>query len=398
MSDLRSQILMFTQQLQHLNCSQDELIKKINKLPYIDQYAFITHDKDINSDNIPVTPHIHLVLCFTQRVRITQIAKELDQPAQYFEIMTKRGNSLEASKNNAFAYLIHQTIQAKKQGKYQYEPSEVIANFDYEQLINTLKHSTFYAPKHVLADFNSGNITKLEALQRIKDSNSPRIPQYVSAINKISDIRVKIKQTKWITEHEKSKKPITIIWIYGSAGVGKTEFAKHIALKYSTDKTYDFTGSTRDIFQSINTSSSLIVDEIRPKDINFNDLLKITDPYNYRKFAPSRYHDKAIIADTIIFTSPFSPIQFFNKYKLDNKDSFKQLQRRLAITIKVTDKQIIQLDPITKPTIKLSKDELLNAIAINQTDSITYIQQAISTNNYIKHSTKQKHISLSDLL
>ena len=93
-----------------------------------------------------------------------------------------------------------------------------------------------------------------------------------------------------------------------------------------------------------------------------------------------------------------SPIQFFNKYKLDNKDSFKQLQRRLAITIKVTDKQIIQLDPITKPTIKLSKDELLNAIAINQTDSITYIQQAISTNNYIKHSTKQKHISLSDLL
>lgn len=398
MSDLRSQILMFTQQLQHLNCSQDELIKKINKLPYIDQYAFITHDKDINSDNIPVTPHIHLVLCFTQRVRITQIAKELDQPAQYFEIMTKRGNSLEASKNNAFAYLIHQTIQAKKQGKYQYEPSEVIANFDYEALINSLKQSTFYAPKQVLTDFNNGSINKLEALDRIKNSNSSRIPQFVSALNKIDEINSQIKQANWIKEHEKSNKPITVIWLYGRAGVGKTEFAKHIALKRSTDKTYDFTGSSRDLFQDIGTASSLIIDEIRPKDIPFSDLLKLTDPHNFIKRAPSRYHDKAIIADTIIFTSPYSPIKFFQKYKLDNADSFKQLQRRITITIEVTDKQIIQLNPQTKPTIKLTQDELLNAIAINQTDSITYTEQAISTNNYIKHPTKTTNLTLADLL
>lgn len=389
---------MFTQQLQHLNCSQDELIKKINKLPYIDQYAFITHDKDINSDNIPVTPHIHLVLCFTQRVRITQIAKELDQPAQYFEIMTKRGNSLEASKNNAFAYLIHQTIQAKKQGKYQYEPSEVIANFNYEELINSLKQSSFYSPKQVLADFNSGNIDKLEALNRIKASNSPRIPQYVSSINKIDEINVLIKQKNWIKTHEKSNKPIKVIWIFGPAGVGKTEFAKHIALKYSPDNKYDFTGSTRDLFQNIGSAPSLIIDEIRPKDIRFNDLLRMTDPYNYRKFAPSRFHDKAIIADTIIFTSPYSPIQFFNKYKLDNQDSFKQLQRRLTTTIKITNKQIIQLTPHTKPTIKLTQDELLNAIALDQTYSLTYTQLAITNNTLIKPRSKQSNLSLSDLL
>ncbi|MDD1381331.1 Rep family protein [Limosilactobacillus reuteri] len=389
---------MFTQQLQHLNCSQDELIKKINKLPYIDQYAFITHDKDINSDNIPVTPHIHLVLCFTQRVRITQIAKELDQPAQYFEIMTKRGNSLEASKNNAFAYLIHQTIQAKKQGKYQYEPSEVIANFDYTKLINTLKQLTFYNPKQVLSDFNNGKIDKLEALKRIKECNSPRIPQYVTSINKIEEINDKIKQSEWIREHEKSQKPITIIWIYGAAGVGKTEFAKHIAKKYSTDNKYDFTGSTRDLFQNIGTASSLIIDEIRPKDIRFNDLLKICDPYNFFKWAPSRYQDRAIMADTIIFTSPYSPVKFFNLYKLDNNDSFSQLQRRIALTIEVTKQQLIQLTPITKPTVKLSSNELLNAIALDQTYSTTYIQQAVSINNYKKQPDKQHSISLADLL
>lgn len=398
MSDIRSQILMFTQQLEHLNCSKEALIEKVKQLPYLDQYALITHNKDVKEDGTPVTPHVHLVICFKQRVRITQIAKELQQKSQYFETMTKRGNDIETSRNNAFAYLVHQTTKAKQQGKYQYEPSEVIANFDYQKLINNLKQSSFYNPKQVLADFNNGNITKLEALNRLKNSNSPRIPQYVSSINKIEEINNKTKQTNWIKEHEKSKKPITIIWIYGSAGVGKTEFAKHIAIKYSSNKKYDFTGSTKDLFQTIGTANSLIIDEIRPKDIKFNDLLKITDPYNYRKFAPSRYHDKAIIADTIIFTSPYSPIHFFTKYKLDNNDNFKQLQRRITLTLEVTDKQIIQLIPQTKPTIKLSQNELLNAIALDQTDSLTYTDRAITNNTFIRQTHTQPNLSLSDLL
>ena len=389
---------MFTQQSEYLNYSTADLVKKVQKLPYLEQYAFIIHDKDVKQDGSPVNPHVHLVLCFNQRVRITQIAKELKQKSQYFETMTKRGKDLETSKNNAMAYLVHQTLQAKEQDKYQYNPSEVIANFNYEELINSLKQSSFYSPKQVLADFNSGNIDKLEALNRIKASNSPRIPQYVSSINKIDEINVLIKQKNWIKTHEKSHKPIKVIWIFGPAGVGKTEFAKHIALKYSPDNKYDFTGSTRDLFQNIGSAPSLIIDEIRPKDIRFNDLLKMTDPYNYRKFAPSRFHDKAIIADTIIFTSPYSPIHFFQKYKLDNNDNFKQLQRRITLTIEVTDKQIIQLTPQIQPTIKLTTDELLNAIALNQTYSITYTDKAISKNTFIKHNSQQSTLSLADLL
>ncbi|MDD1381321.1 Rep family protein [Limosilactobacillus reuteri] len=398
MSDIRSQILMFTQQLTHLNCSKKELIEKVKQLPHLSQFALITHNKDIKPDNSPIASHIHLVLTFNQRVRITQVAKELDQREQYFESMTKRGKNVETSFNNAMAYLIHRTTQAKEHGKHQYDPSEVIANFNYKQLIDGLKQSTFYSPKQVLADFNSGNISKLEALNRIKNSNSPRIPQYVSSLNKIEEINNKTNQANWIKKHEKTHTPITIIWIYGSAGVGKTEFAKHIATKYSSNNKYDFTGSTKDLFQTIGTANSLIIDEIRPKDIKFNDLLKITDPYNYRKYAPSRYHDKAIVADTIIFTSPYSPIQFFNKYKLDNNDSFKQLQRRITLTIKITTKQIIQLVPKTKPIVKLTQEELLNAIAIDQTYSITYTDRAISKNTFIKPNSQQSTLSLADLL
>lgn len=398
MSDIRSQILMFTQQLKYLNYSTDELVKKIQQLPYLDQYALITHDKDVKEDGTSVAPHLHLVLCFSQRIRINSVAKVLQQQSQYFEIMTKRGKDIETSKNNAFAYLVHQTAQAKQQHKYLYEPSEVTANFDYVKLINSLKQITFYAPKQVLADFNAGNIDKLEALKRITDSNSPRIPQYISSLNKIEEVKNKTKQADWIKKHEKKHKPIIIIWIYGPAGVGKTEFAKHIAIKYSADKSYDFTGSSRDLFQDVGTASSLIIDEIRPKEIAFSDLLRLTDPHNFIKRAPARYKDRAIIADTIIFTSPYSPIQFFKKYKLDNNDSFKQLQRRITITIKITSTQIIQLNPTTKPTTTLTQDELLDAIALNQTYSITYTDQAISKNLYIKSNPQQPQLSLSDLL
>ncbi len=398
MSDIRSQIIMFTQQLEYLNCPQEQLIERVKKLPHLTQFALILHDKDCKADNTPVAPHIHLVLCFDQRIRIDQIAKELNQKSQYFETMTKRGNDIETSRNNAFAYLVHQTLQAKQQGKYQYKPSEVIANFDYIQLIDSLKQTIFYAPKQILTDFNTGKIDKLEALKRIKNCNSPRIPQYISAINKIEDINIKIKQNTWIKKHEETHKPIVVIWIFGPAGVGKTELAKHIALKRSNDKTFDFTGSSRDPFQDIGTANSLIIDEIRPKDTRYNDILKICDPYNYKKYAASRYKDKAIIADTIIFTSPYSPIQFFLKYKLDNNDSFNQLQRRISTTIKITKKQIIQLEPITKSTIKLTPDELLNAIALDQTYSLTYTDRAITNNRFIKHTHIQPNLSLSDLL
>ncbi|PTV01054.1 hypothetical protein DB325_09895 [Limosilactobacillus reuteri] len=64
----------------------------------------------------------------------------------------------------------------------------------------------------------------------------------------------------------------------------------------------------------------------------------------------------------------------------------------------MTDKQIIQLNPKIKPTIKLTQDELLNAIAINQTFSLTYNQQAISNNTFLKPASNQKNLTLADLL
>lgn len=397
MSDIRTQALMFTQQLSYLP-KVSEFIKKVKQLKNLKRFAAIVHDKDTDKDGKAVKPHLHVMMEFSARIRPESIAKQLGQKPQYFEIMTKRGQSLEYAVNNGFAYLIHSTYQAKKDRKYQYPLDSVVANFDYPSFIAEIKQQIENSPKNILNDLNEGNISKYEAIIRLQTCGGLTVQRFLPAIDKIVNARRTVLQERWIKEKEKSHSPIKIIWIFGPAGVGKTEFAKHIATKYSPDNKYDFTGSTKDLFQTTGVASSLIIDEVRPKDIKFNDLLKITDPYNYRKFAPSRYHDKAIIADTIIFTSPYSPIQFFNHYKLDNNDSFSQLQRRITITVKISDKQIIQLSPVRKPTIKLSQDELLNAIALDQTHSITYTQQAVTNNTFIKSQPIHDSLTLADLL
>lgn len=399
MSDIRSQVIMFTQQLPYLKCSKKELIMKVKHLPYLTQFALIVHDKDVKPDNSPIVPHLHLVICFSKRVRIAQVSKRLEQSQQYFESMTKRGKSLNVSRNNALAYLVHQTTQAKEQGKYQYDPLKVVANFNYKNYISKLQQLQTSSPKQILSDFNLNKITKLEALRCLKESNSPNLPQYITTINKIDEINNKIKQDKWIKNHEHNQIPIKVIWIFGESGSGKTNLAKHIAKKVSPNNNYDFTGTSRDAFQDIKMQPVLIIDEIRPQDIKFNDLLKLLDNYNFRKNAPSRYHDKHIIADTIIITSPLSPIEFYEQYNLSQSDSFYQLARRLNITIKLTPTTISELK-LTKASLSNKKIKPTTQVIPTSNQHFLYYKETkVIKNNYNNKDTQTHQIiSLSDLL
>lgn len=396
--DIRSQILMFSQQLQFLHCSTAKLIERIKSLPELTQFALIIHDQDRTASGEPVVPHLHAVLCFNKRVRIAQVAKKMNQKVQYFESMTKRGTNIEVSKNNALAYLIHETTQARNQGKYRYNPEDVIANFNYPNYIKKIQVQTFDSPKQIIKDFNNNQISKIEAIKKIKNSNSLNIPKYLNVINKIDEINKTIKQAKWIQEHEKNHKPITIIWIFGASGLGKTEFAKHIATKLSPNNKFDFTGSSKDVFQDIEMQPTLIIDEIRPKDIKFNDLLKLLDNYNYRKNAPARYNDKHIVADTIIITSPSSPIEFYESYKLAKSDKFFQLARRISITLELTKTKINELKLITTNLYDPTIDEKTEAIQLPNNKIFTYKVIRTTPNTYTHENDNNNQITLLDLI
>ena len=119
--------------------------------------------------------------------------------------------------------------------------------------------------------------------------------------------------------------------------------------------------SSRDTFQNYSGELTIILDEMRPKVMAYQDLLRILDPFSIRigVNAPARYTDKALAADLIIVTSPYSPYEFWLeqfstlvKYNFDvqkasfadqGEDDFDQLDRRIGVTIQLEQDFIYQM-------------------------------------------------------
>ena len=146
----------------------------------------------------------------------------------------------------------------------------------------------------------------------------------------------------------KGERRVESVWIFGPAGTGKSTLAKLYAKRKG--EPFFVSGSTRDIFQGYEGKHTVILDELRPSSIPYADLLRITDPYamEHEVMAPSRYSDKAIAADLVIVTTPYSPLEFYGEqmrrsatYRPQNDvDGFGQLERRLSVVAEMQTREI----------------------------------------------------------
>lgn len=339
---IKAKNVMYVQQVSKLpDDNLVDLIKRVesdlNPSPF--KYAAIVHDKDLNEDNEPVEPHVHVVMQFENARSLDNIAKQLDDLPQNIQWWKGRVN-------NAYSYLIHQTNNS--QHTYQYDTKEVIANFDYEELISSI-HSNV-VKKTGLSDsviinntldlLYEGEISKDDAEKRLTGS------QYAKAAKRIEAVyqkRMEILATEWREEMRTKNEPVIIIWLYGEAGTGKTRIAKEYAKNYSED--FYLSGSSRDPFQKYDGETVVILDELRPNAFDYSDLLKMLDPYNDQAMASSRYFDKPLTSNVFIITTPYSPKGFYDEIKnrklINSKiDSFKQLARRITLVQMMTKKDM----------------------------------------------------------
>ncbi|RSJ40180.1 Plasmid replication protein [Streptococcus gordonii] len=337
---VKARNIMFVQQIEYFQSSnlQDIIEYMTNTLKPI-RFAGILHDKDIGQDGNLVAPHIHLVLQFESARSLNNLAKLTKQPIQCFE-------QWRGSVNNAYSYLVHHT--ESNQDKYQYPPKEVIANFDYLLLLNTIEKNVTKRYEindtmiidNLLDLLYTGDISKKEIEQRLSGS------QYAKAKQKIETVYLKRLENQaelWRKEMIKNNEIVTIIWLFGQAGTGKTRLARRYAERF--DSNYFITGSIRDPFQQYNLEHVVILDELRPHQFDYSDLLKMFDPYNVKAMASSRYFDKPLLANIYIVTSPYSPYNFFlelnKKRQTSHIDSWGQLMRRLTLVVEVS-KDILQ--------------------------------------------------------
>lgn len=340
--------VMYEQQLAHLpktfkrktlDCIIKTLTEKLNPV----KIAGIIHDKDVNEANEPVKPHVHVVMQFKNQRSLQKLAKLLEEP-QVSALQQWRGNV-----NNAYSYLIHQTVDAKD--KHPYSLEEVIANFDFEALMKKIildvKMSIRTKDEPIIRDcldqIKAGTLTLKEAEDQLTGS------QYAKAKTRLESVhqkRMALEADAWRKKMIERNRSIDVLWIYGEAGTGKTRLAKDYA--DTLGKACFLTGSSRDPFQHYQGEETIILDELRATTFLYSDLLKLLDPFNLTTNAPSRYYDKPLTADTIIITTPYSPKKFYqqlfqlNKAFDSNVDSYYQLARRLALVLRL-DKKMIQV-------------------------------------------------------
>ena len=96
---------------------------------YFEQWAYITHDMDVNADGSLKKPHIHLYGKVRNACTVTALAKKLLVPA----------NDIAYVRNvkGCQRYLIH----ADNPEKAQYQIEEVISNFDIVKVLDEATES-----------------------------------------------------------------------------------------------------------------------------------------------------------------------------------------------------------------------------------------------------------------
>lgn len=333
---IRGKNLMYVQQVRHLPhkiADKDKLIAVIENELKPQRYAIILHDKDTHKDGTPEEPGYHVMLCFQNARTIEATANHLGDKPQY---ITKWNGDV----NNDFSYLIHRTRDARKKGKYQYDPAEVTANFDFPALIQTIegnflqakiKAECGYKIDDLLNALYVGALTKEEVEKRLTGAQYGR---YRRQIEDVWARRLHNLAEEWRKEMAVRGRKVKVIWIYGPAGAGKTSLARAYAEQIG--QKYYISGSSRDPFERYVGEHTLILDELRPNVIPYQDLLRLLDPYGAQVVAPARYSDKAIACDTIIITSPFDPVSYYFDQKAINcVDSFHQLLRRIELILQM---------------------------------------------------------------
>ena len=283
----------------------------------IKKYAYILHDKDADA-----SPHYHIYVNFGKSGVDSKIV------AQWFGVQESCVERIKGRATDMLLYLTHG--QESQKHKYQYSPSEVIANFDFEAEIEKSK---------ILGDFK-----KYSYAQQLKYIDTLPIAEKKTAfgtLEKLWKIHCQVLSLE-------PNRDIDVMFIYGKTGTGKTTYAK----RYAEGRGYDccISSSSNDPWQDYLGQKCMILDDARDTTFDkFEDFLKIIDNHTSSSIQ-ARYGNKVFSGELIIITSSV-PLSYW--YKFTNREDLKQMYRRITAYVEITREEIAvysELDDFGHPT------------------------------------------------
>lgn len=326
LGELKSHNWMYVQQLDYLKV-KTEKFQEILEKSGAEKWAYILHDKDDG-----IKPHFHIIMHYKNASRPSTVAN-------LFKDKEERVEKWDPRWDNACGYLIHITTNSVKDGKYPYNVNEVVANFDYKEKINQIQKRVRGSKNvsKIIEKYGNHEITRHELELKIGDAELAKNYVWISRIDHLNEEK---EHAEFLKEFDGKKQEN--IWLWGKAGVGKSWFADYLI----KDKDAIKLGSSRDYFQNYHGENFVVLDDLRPNDFTYSDLLRITDPYQHDKSAPSRYHDKRLNLKMLIITTPYSPDEFYEYCKVNNYeiDTVEQLKRRIH-AVEITNQFMKEMFP-----------------------------------------------------
>ena len=277
----------------------------------IKQWAYILHDKD------DTKPHYHIYLNFGKT------SVDFADVANWFGVPENFVSEVKGRKTDMLLYLTH--ANEGQANKYQYSPKEVIANFDFEGEIAVSK---------IL-----GNFEQFSYAQQLEYVNTLSVDEKTKAYGKLEKLW-KLHCQCLVLHPDRN---IEVMFICGKGGTGKTYYAKKLCQKLGYD--YCISSSSNDPFQDYLGQTAIILDDLRDKAFEFEDLLKILDN-NTSSSVKSRFSNKVFNGKLIIITATV-PLQYwYPEHRYAGDDSLSQLYRRVSSYVHVLEDTIRVYDSI----------------------------------------------------
>lgn len=286
------------------------IVERIKALTNLKSWCIITHDKDVLPSGEPKRPHFHCVLTFSNNKTFGSIAKGLGVEVQYV-------NKIKSTTKSAQLYLVHRNNPEK----YQYNPSEVQASFDYVNFVDDcpIKEKR----ENIAFRIEKGEIKEYNIFKYITIDEYSRNKRYYQACFEYRQGKLKGLDRN-----------MECIFITGGSGTGKTTYAKSIASMRGY-ATYISSGGKNPL-DNYKGEECIILDDTRSSTWSLTDFLKLTDNHT-DSLVGCRYYNKSIAeCKLLIVTSCKSLDEFYEQATKEDNEPRIQLFRRFNMLIKMS--------------------------------------------------------------
>ena len=315
------------------------------------EFAIVVHDRDVSYGTKLVEPHVHGYIDFPKQIDLSKVAGALGLERERIETPKSKGGR-HLTRINALAYLIH----AKDKDKYQYPASDVetFDTLDYETFINQNKEDfeKYSATRKreksdesldlVLSKVQKGELNYLEVMEDdelafLFANNQQKFRESFNFFGERETV-LRLKDLK------KGNYQLTVLYIQGEPGIGKTHLANELILEVSKRlrenglKGEYYPASSKNPFDNYYGEEILFLDDLREDGLSASDWLKLFDPLNSARMS-ARYQNKLVVPRLIVMTAYMSPKQFFGNIETED---LNQYLRRVNFSTEIAKKHGMQ--------------------------------------------------------